>query len=63
MPSISMIPGGPQGSHAGSRKKLGLTSKKLAAHLCLSGGFASLRNSTQDSSFPISYTQLVHQLK
>ena len=58
-----MLPGGTQGSHAGSRKNLGLTCKKLAAHLCLNGGFASLRNSTQDSSFPISYTELVHQLK
>jgi len=62
-PLLSTVPGGAQGSHAGSRKNLGLTCKKLAAHLCLNGGFASLRNSTQDSSFPISYTELVHQLK
>ena len=62
-PLLSMIPGGTQGSHKGSKKNLGLTCKKLATHLCLNGGFASLRNSTQDSSFPISYTELNHQLK
>ena len=35
-----------QCSHAGNRKYLGLTRKRLAASVCLDGGSASLRNST-----------------
>ena len=56
-----MIPGGRQGSHAGSRKKLGLTCKGLAARIYLNGGSASLRNATQETSVLIPYTELDHQ--